>query len=82
MAIRLVLPSWTWRIDGLLSLLIVLAMLSDRLGIVGTAGSFLNAFALFALGFILKRNLRRDVTWRDLRAQLQAKLNIKGKRQK
>ncbi|MFP3637920.1 hypothetical protein [Paraburkholderia sp. SIMBA_054] len=58
---------WVWKVDGCLAAVVALTMTVDKFVTSGgRLQMILNVFALFALGLILKRNLRRDVKWRDL----------------
>ncbi len=67
------LPSWSWRIDGVLAAIIITAICAAHFVPSAMFTLYLNGFALFALGFMLKRNLRRDTSWKDLRDAIRTK---------
>lgn len=61
---------WSWKIDGPCLALVVLAVWLDRYMDAGVPKEILNLLALFGLGYILKRNLRRDVKFQHLKGAL------------
>ncbi len=69
------LPTWSWRVDGVLAAVIIMAIGATHYAPATIFTLYLNAVALFALGFMLKRNLRRDTTWKDLRDAIRNKAN-------
>jgi hypothetical protein len=60
------LTRWDWRFDGRLAGFIVVAFLFNRFGPNGRIKEGLCLFAILFVGIILKRNLRRDVKWKEL----------------
>ncbi|MBN3761078.1 hypothetical protein [Burkholderia sp. Ac-20365] len=71
---------WVWKVDGSLALVVLLAYMMDRFSIgVGYVLLPANLLAIISFGVILKRNLKRDVRWRDLPAIIrEARTNTKG----
>jgi hypothetical protein len=53
-------PNWKWRVDGVASAAVLIVLILDRTLVkVSVAGPWMNAFALFCVGFILHRNMGR-----------------------
>jgi hypothetical protein len=63
--------TWSWKIDGLAIAILGATLLIDRTGIGHTRyATWASVIALFALGLLLRRHLKRDIKWRDLRRQV------------
>ncbi|MGF6440614.1 hypothetical protein [Paraburkholderia youngii] len=71
---------WSWKVDGPCLGVVVLAVWLDRYMDPSVPKEILNLLALFALGYILKRNLRRDVKFRHLKVALRdSQMNPQGR---
>jgi hypothetical protein len=57
---------WDWRFDGRLAAFIALVYFYDRFGPPGRIREFSSLLAILFFGIILKRNLRKDVKWKEL----------------
>jgi hypothetical protein len=57
---------WDWKFDGRLAGFIAVAYFYNRFGPNGRIKEFACLFAILFCGIILKRNLRRDVKWKEL----------------
>ena len=62
--------AWSWKVDAPCLAVVALAVWIDRYLDAGIPKEVLNLLALFCLGYILKRNLRRDVKFRHLKGAL------------
>lgn len=64
-------PTWSWKIDGVALVMVCATLVVDRTALTHSAiTAWLNVLSIFALGLILRRNLRRDVKWHDVKQQL------------
>lgn len=71
---------WSWKIDGPCLAVVLLALCIDRFLANAMPKEVLNLLALFALGLMLKRNLRKDVKLRHLKDALRERhSNQKGR---
>lgn len=74
------LPEWSWRIDGGLVAAIVTAIAAAHYFPTSLITLYLNGLALFAFGYMLKRNLKRDTSWKDLRDEIRNKANSRRRK--
>ncbi len=67
---------WSWRIDGPALFVVIATLLADRTPLRHSLViAWMNVVAIFAIGLILHRNLRRDVKWRDVRKQFEERVS-------
>lgn len=64
---------WSWKIDAPCLAVVVLAVWIDRYLGPGVPKEILNLLALFCIGYLLKRNLRRDVKIRHVKDALRVR---------
>jgi hypothetical protein len=57
---------WEWKLDGRLAAFIAVVYFYDRFGPPGRIKEFASLLAILFFGIILKRNLRKDVKWKEL----------------
>lgn len=57
---------WDWKFDGRLAVFIVVVYFYDRLGPPGRIKEYASLLAILFFGIILRRNLRKDVKWKEL----------------